>query len=42
MVKFFCRLYVDECFLFCVMFSGSVFSFNDEDYEVDENFDEEE
>lgn len=42
MVKFFRRLHVDECFLFCVMSSGSVSSFNDEDYEVDENSDEEE
>lgn len=28
--------------LFCVTSSGSVSSFNDEDYEVDENSDEEE
>lgn len=42
MVKFFRRLHVDECFLFCLMSSGSVSSFNDEDYEVDENSDEEE
>ena len=43
MFKFFHRLlHVDECFLFSIMSSGSVSSFNDEDYEVDENSDEEE
>lgn len=42
MFKFFRRLHVDECFLFSIMSSGSVSSFNDEDYEVDENSDEEE
>ena len=40
--EFFYRLNLDECFLFCIMSSGSVSSFNDEDYEVDENSDEEE
>lgn len=42
MLNFFQRLNVDGCSVFCIMSSGSVSSFNDEDYEVDENSDEEE
>ena len=42
MLKFFHRLNIDGCSVFCIMSSGSVSSFNDEDYEVDENSDEEE